>query len=100
MWGFRTNQFRFACRIFGSLLGVAAMLAATQAAAQTCTVSMTNVAFGTVNVLPGSAVDTTATVTVSCSGGGAAVTACVSIGCGSACDSTSRQMTGPSSNTA
>src|SRR5690242_5032727 len=61
---------------------------------------MTNVAFGTVNVLPGTAVDTTATVTVTCNGGGSSVRACVSIGCGSACDSTSRQMTGPSSNTA
>jgi len=76
------------------------MLFATQVNAQSCSVSMTNVAFGTVNVLPGTAVDTTSTVTVTCSGGGSAVTACVSIGCGSACDSTSRQMTGPNSATA
>jgi spore coat protein U-like protein len=76
------------------------MLVATQVDAQTCTVSMTNVAFGTVNVLPGTAVDVTATVTVSCNGGGSSVRACVSIGCGSACDSTSRQMGGPSSHTA
>src|SRR5215471_9401866 len=100
MLGFRIIHCGVACRIFGSSLGLLAMLAATQADAQSCSVSMTNVAFGTVNVLPGTAVDTTATVTVSCSGGGSAVTACVSIGCGSACDSTSRQMTGPSSATA
>jgi len=100
MWGFRIIQFRLVCRIFGSALGLSAMLAATQADAQSCSVSMTNVAFGTVNVLPGTAVDTTATVTVSCSGGGQSVRACINIGCGSACDSTSRQMTGPSSATA
>jgi len=100
MWGFRIDQRRLAWRIFASSLGLLAMLAATQADAQSCTVSLTNVAFGTVDVLPGTAVDTTATVTVACSGGGSAVTACVSIGCGSACDATSRQMTGPSSNTA
>src|SRR5215470_46736 len=76
--------------------GIAAILLALAAAgaqAQTCTVSMTNVAFGTVNVLPGTAVNTTATVTVTCSGGtGGGQVACVSIGCGSACDATSRQM--------
>jgi spore coat protein U-like protein len=77
------------------------MLLPTQADAQACTVSMTNVAFGTVNVLAGTAVDATATVTVTCSGGtGAGQRVCVSIGCGSACDSTSRQMSGPSSSTA
>jgi spore coat protein U-like protein len=96
MWGFRISHWP----TLGSSLGLLAMLAAGQANAQTCTVSMTNVAFGTVNVLPGSAVDTTATVTVSCSGGGSGAVACVSIGCGSACDSTSRQMTGPTSHTA
>jgi spore coat protein U-like protein len=82
------------------LLGLTALAAATQVHAQTCTVSMTNVAFGTVNVLPGTAVDTTATVTVTCSGGSGNQRVCVSIGCGSACDSTSRMMTGPSSSTA
>jgi spore coat protein U-like protein len=76
------------------------ILIPAQVAAQTCTVGMTNVAFGTVNVLGGSAVDTTATVTVTCSGGNnKGQRICISIGCGSACDSTSRQMTS-SSNTA
>src|SRR5947209_3021368 len=94
MLGFPINRWR----VFSSSLGLCAMLVAAQANAQVCFVSMTNVAFGTVNVLPGTAVDTTATV--SCFGGASAVVACVSIGCGSACDATSRQMAGPSANTA
>ena len=100
MWEFRIDCFRLASRILVSSLGLLAVLGATRADAQSCTVSMTNVAFGTVNVLPGSAVDTTSTVTVSCGGGGSTVRACVNITCGSACDSTSRQMNEPSSHTA
>ena len=71
------------------------------AQAQTCTVSMPAMAFGNVNVLAGAAVDTTATLTVTCSGGtGGGQRICISIGAGSANDATSRQMTGPSSNKA
>src|SRR5262249_31411809 len=99
MWRIRINRFKLVRAIFGTGLGLLALLTATQADAQVCTVSMTNVAFGTVNVLPGTAVDTTATVTVTCSGGRGQQRVCVNIGCGSACDSTSRKMTGPS-NTA
>jgi spore coat protein U-like protein len=65
----------------------------------TCTVGMTNVNFGSsVDVLPGTVVDTTATLTVSCTGGsppGRTTRACVSIGVGSSGDATSRIMTGP-----
>jgi len=86
--------------VAGGLLGLSAMLLPTQVDAQACTVSMTNVAFGTVNVLPGTAVNTTATITVTCSGGSGSQRICVSIGCGSACDSTSRQMTGPGGSNA
>ena len=70
--------------------------------AQTCTVSLPTIAFGNVDVLPGAAVDATATLTVTCSGGsgGQGQRACISIGAGSANDATSRQMTGPSSNKA
>jgi spore coat protein U-like protein len=89
---FRVDCFRIANRIFVSSLGLLAMLVSTPADAQSCSVSMTATAFGTVNVLPGTSVDTTATITVTCNGGGAAVRACVNIPCGSACDSTSRQM--------
>jgi len=71
------------------------------AQAQNCTVGMPAMAFGSVDVLPGTAVDTTTTLTVTCSGGpGSLRRICISIGAGSANDATSRQMTGPSSNTA
>jgi spore coat protein U-like protein len=64
---------------------------------------MPAMAFGSVNVLAGTAVDTTATLTVTCSGGSGGAGGqriCISIGAGSASDSTSRKMTGPGSNTA
>jgi len=62
--------------------------------AQTCTVSMGNIAFGSVNTLTGTAIDTTATMTITCSGGtGGGQRVCISIGAGSAGDATSRQMT-------
>jgi spore coat protein U domain-containing protein, fimbrial subunit CupE1/2/3/6 len=51
------------------------------------------ISFGNVDVLPGTAVDVTATITVSCSGGaGAGQRLCISIGAGSAGDATSRQL--------
>lgn len=100
MWGLPIIRVRRALRIIGWGLGLLAALMPMHVHAQTCTVSMTNVAFGTINVLPGTAVDTTATVTVTCSGGSGQQRVCISIGCGSACDSTSRKMTGPSSSTA
>src|SRR5262245_23636953 len=79
----------------------AAFIMPAGAFAQTCTVSMTAVAFGNVNVLPGAAVDTTSTLTVTCSGGtGGGQRICISIGAGSAGDSTSRLLNGPSSSTA
>src|SRR5262249_22109383 len=64
----------------------------------TCTVSMTNVRFGNVDVLRETTIDITATLTVSCTGGtppGRTTRACVSIGAGSSGDATSRIMTGP-----
>ena len=85
----RFSRRTYSCGTVLVLLG----LASAGAQAQTCTVSMTNVAFGTVNVLPGTAVNTTATITVTCSGGSGNQRVCINIGCGSACDATSRQMT-------
>ena len=74
---------------------------APNALAQTCTVSMPAVTFGNVNVLTGTAVYTTSTVSVTCSGGtGGGQRVCISIGAGSASDTTSRKLTGPSSATA
>src|SRR5437868_830487 len=82
--------------VIASLLGVS-----VPAFAQTCTVSMGNMAFSSVNTLAGAAVDTTATMTITCSGGSGNVRRiCISIGAGSASDGTSRKMTGPSSNAA
>src|SRR5262245_24435401 len=84
---------RVACAAFA--------MAAAGAHAQTCTVSMTSVAFGNVDVLAGAAVDTTATLTVSCAGGAAGgQRVCVSIGAGSAGDATSRILNGPGGSTA
>lgn len=61
----------------------------------TCTISATTISFGNVDVLAGAAVDTTATITVSCSGGaGTGQRLCISIGVGQAGDATSRQMIG------
>jgi spore coat protein U-like protein len=80
-------------------LGYVALLLIVPAGAnaQTCTVSMPAMAFGTnINVLPGTAIDTTTTLTVTCSAGtGQGQRVCISIGAGSANDATSRQMTGP-----
>src|SRR5262245_38635228 len=88
-------------RSIAGLVAAIVLAASTLADAQTCTVSMTAVAFGNVNVLPGTLVNTTATITVTCSGGATnGQRVCISIGCGSACDSTSRKMAGPSGATA
>ena len=62
--------------------------------AQTCSVSMGNMVFGSINTLAGGAVDTTATMTIICSGGQAqGQRLCISLGAGSASDATSRKMT-------
>jgi len=61
--------------------------------AQSCSVSLGNVAFGNVNTIAGAAVDTTATMTITCSGGtGGGQRICISIGAGAAGDATSRIM--------
>jgi spore coat protein U-like protein len=96
-------QHFFYRRIRASIrVGILLLAIPAGALAQTCTVSMPTVAFGSVNVLPGTAVDTTSTITIVCSGGtgNAGQRVCISIGAGSANDATSRQLTGPSSNTA
>jgi spore coat protein U-like protein len=100
MWGLPITHVSRGRRIISGGLGLLMVLIPTQVIAQACTVSMTSVAFGTVNVLPGTAVNTTATITVTCSGGSGNQRVCINIGCGSACDSTSREMGGPSGSTA
>ncbi len=49
-------------------LALFAFSSSPAAAAISCTASMTNVTFGSVNVLAGTAIDTTATLTITCSG--------------------------------
>jgi spore coat protein U-like protein len=64
-----------------------------------CTVSMTAITFGNVNVLAGTAVDITATMTLSCNFGPAGGRLCISLGAGSAGDATSRKLLGPGNAT-
>jgi spore coat protein U-like protein len=93
------HLYRWICA--SALAALLSIAISAGALAQTCTVSMPAISFGSVNVLSGAAVNTTSTVTVTCSGGtSAGQRVCISIGAGSASDSTSRKLTGPSSNTA
>src|SRR5258708_37087326 len=80
------------CALGWALFFLLALSAGAQA--QNCTVAMPAMAFGNVNVLPGTAVDTTTTLTVTCAGGSgnSPRRICISIGAGSANDATSRQM--------
>jgi spore coat protein U-like protein len=63
-------------------------------AAISCTLSMTNVAFGSVNVLPGTSVNATATATITCSGAAASTSYvfCTSIVAGPDVSGTQRRM--------
>jgi spore coat protein U-like protein len=57
---------------------------------------MPPIAFGSLDVLPGAAVDSTSTITVVCSGGSfQGQRICISLDAGSANDGTSRQLIGP-----
>jgi spore coat protein U-like protein len=82
-------------RAFAALALACGLAAPALAGSPTCTISMTTLAFGNVDVLAGAAVDTTATISVTCSGGGGlGQRLCISIGAGSAGDATSRQFSG------
>ncbi|WP_027999091.1 Csu type fimbrial protein [Sinorhizobium arboris] len=61
------------------------LLAPAAALAQSCSFGVTNVNFGTVDTLAGNAIDSTATVTVTCNGGvtGARFNVCLNINAGS-----------------
>src|SRR5947209_12988266 len=70
------------------------LICSSHALAQTCTVSMGSMAVSNVNTLTGAAVDTTVTMTITCSGGQAqGQRLCISLGAGSASDATTRKMT-------
>ena len=95
------HHFRYRWICASSRVVILLLTVSTSALAQTCTVSMPTVAFGNVDVLAGAAVDTTSTVTITCSGGSTAgQRICISIDAGSANDATSRQLTGSGSNKA
>jgi spore coat protein U-like protein len=73
---------------------VALLITSSSSFGQTCSVSIGNMVFGSINTLAGTAVDTTATMTITCSGGQAqGQRLCISMGAGSASDATSRKMT-------
>jgi spore coat protein U-like protein len=84
-----------------NLIFCLALLAATPAhSAASCSISMQNVAFGNVDVTPGTAVDTSATLQVTCAGSPPmGERLCISIGAVTGDDATSRKMTGPGSAT-
>ena len=80
--------------IFTTCVIAALLTMSSHSFAQSCTVSMGSMAFGSVNTLAGAAIDTTATMTISCNGGsGNTRRICISMGAGSASDATSRKMT-------
>lgn len=67
-----------------------------QAGSPTCTISVTTIAFGSFDVLPGTAVNTTATITTSCSGGGGnGQRLCISMGSGANVSGSQRLLSGP-----
>jgi spore coat protein U domain-containing protein, fimbrial subunit CupE1/2/3/6 len=71
------------------------------AIAQTCNFTISNMSFGSVDILAAGAVDTTATINVSCTGTPLLpIRICPSIGAGSGgADASARYMTGPSAST-
>jgi len=77
------------------------LLAPVSAHALSCSVSMPPIVFGNVDVVTGAAVSTTSTITVNCNGlGNSGARVCISIGAGSASDSTSRLLAGTGGATA
>ena len=79
------------------LIVIAAALCAPSTAFAACTVSVANINFGSVNVLPGTAVDVTGTVNLNCNNlnGGELQRFCVSIGSGVDFSGSQRQLNGP-----
>lgn len=86
--------------LFISVVLTIAVLQGTPAAAFSCSISATNVAFGSIDVLSGSSNPSTGTLNLTCSGApkNKYIRMCVSIDGGSAYDVTSRMMTSASDN--
>src|SRR5947209_16967208 len=71
----------------------------SSALAYACTVAVTSLTFGSINVLPGTAIASTATLSISCTAAPTnAVRMCIDINGGTASDATSRLMNGSGSN--
>jgi spore coat protein U-like protein len=71
-----------------------------RAGSPTCTITASNVAFGNVDVLAGTAVDVTGSFSVNCSGGsGNGHTLCISIGSGANFSGSQRHLAGPNGST-
>lgn len=68
---------------------------------QTCSLTITNMDFGAADLLPGTTIDSTANLTLNCSGMPAGPTTmyCLALGPGSGVTSAPRRMTGPSAST-
>jgi spore coat protein U-like protein len=81
-----------------ALIATVVFSTSARAAGINCSVSMTAIAFGNIDVLPGAAIDTTGTISITCdTDPNLNIRTCVSINAGSASDATSRQMTGSAS---
>lgn len=67
-----------------------------KATTSTCTIAASGISLGNVNVLAGASVDATATLTISCTGGGSnGQRLCISFGSGGISTGTQRQLAGP-----
>lgn len=79
------------------LIVIAAALCTPSTAFAACSVTVANINFGSVNVLPGAAFDVTGSVDISCSGmnGQELERFCISIGSGADFSGSQRQMNGP-----
>ncbi len=94
-----SQRLREATGVCGTLLFLAVL--PSSALSQTCSRVGPTLVFGNVDVLPGAASDSTAPLTISCSGGSPSnniTRNCASIPGGSQSDGTSRRMVGPGGN--
>lgn len=85
--------------IFSSALAICCVVTTAQAAIS-CTLSMTNINFGSVNVLSGAAVNTTGTATITCSGASSntSYVFCTNIRSGTNASGNQRRMASGSNN--
>jgi spore coat protein U-like protein len=80
-----------------AFFGAALCAPTTAHAAVSCTISVANIDFGSIDVLPGSAVNVTGSISINCSGfhNNASNRFCISIGSGANFSGSQRQLNGP-----